>query len=245
LSTEGGHSFDDAALAAPVLAMIGALAVVCFVKLFGAVFLGTPRTDRSSHAHESGPMLIAPMLVLVACCFTIGLAPTLVVPILAKAVSAWAPEVSDAGARLTELAPLGWVSTMAIILVFALGATTILLASQLRGSNVVRGPTWGCGFAAPTPRIQYTSSSFAEMLVKLFRWALRPRTQKPKIVALFPRKTIYRQRVLDPVLDEAVLPTCYFAAEKFSWFRIFQQGKIQAYLLYIFVALVALMLCGT
>ena len=242
LKSDKGSAFAGAALVAPILAMIGALAVACFVKLFGAVFLGTPRSDHSRNAQESGLCMIGSMSMLAACCFVIGLAPTLVVPVLAKAVSAWAPELRGVESRLMVLAPLDWISVMAVVLVAGLAVTSLLLWIRLRGSVVEKNSTWGCGFVAPTPRIQYTSSSFAEMLVNLFGWALRPRTQRPKVVALFPQRTDFHSEVFDPVLDEAVLPTFRFAADKFSWFRVFQQGRIQTYLLYIFGALLALLL---
>ncbi len=92
------------------------------------------------------------------------------------------------------------------------------------------------------PRMQYTSSSFAQMLVGLFGWALRPRTRRPKDLPLFPQKTEFHSEVPDTVLDEAVLPTFRFAAWLFSWLRVFQQGSIQTYVLYIFLALIALLL---
>ncbi len=117
-----------------------------------------------------------------------------------------------------------------------------MLWLRLRHSVVAKGATWGCGYVAPTPRMQYTSSSFAQMLVGLFGWALRPRTHRPEDLPLFPQKTDFHSEVPDTVLDEAVLPTFRFGAWLFSWFRVFQQGSIQTYLLYIFVALIALLL---
>ena len=102
--------------------------------------------------------------------------------------------------------------------------------------------TWGCGYSAPTPRMQYTSSSFAQMLVGLFRWALRPRTHRPRNLPLFPQKVDFHSDVPDPVLDEAVLPAFSFGSWLFSWLRVFQQGSIQTYLLYLFLALIALLL---
>lgn len=242
LRTDGGPPFAGAALAAPVLALIGALAVTCFVKVFGAVFLGTARSDHSRHTHESGLVMLGPMIAMVVFCFCIGLAPTWVVPVLARGVSAWAPELGDVGPRLTTLAPLDWISVMALVLVAALALTGLLLSILLRGGIVETGPTWGCGYVAPTARMQYTSSSFVEMLVGLFGWALRPRTHLPKVMALFPQRTDFHSEILDPVLDEAVLPTFQFVASRFAWFRVFQQGKIQVYLLYIFGALLALLL---
>src|SRR5437899_7401270 len=41
-----------AALAAPALALVGALAVGSFVRLLGTVCAGSPRSDSSAHAHD-------------------------------------------------------------------------------------------------------------------------------------------------------------------------------------------------
>jgi hydrogenase-4 component B len=243
LENREGTSFAAAAFAAPALALIGALAAACFVKVYGAVFLGTARSDHAQHAHESTPTtMIGPMTILVAFCFLIGLAPILVAPILGKAISAWYPELKDAGPSLTALAPLGWITTMGVLLIAALLVGTVALWLRLWSSVVAKGATWGCGYIAPTPRIQYTSSSFAQMLVGLFAWALRPRTRQPVDLTLFPQKTAFQSEVPDPVLDEAVLPAFRFGGWLFSWFRVLQQGSIQTYLLYIFIALIVLLL---
>ncbi len=90
--------------------------------------------------------------------------------------------------------------------------------------------------------MQYTSSSFAQMLVGMFGWVLRPRTHQPQDLPLFPREAHFHSEVPDTVLDEVVLPAFRFGAWLFSWFRVFQQGNIQIYLLYIFLALIALLL---
>jgi hydrogenase-4 component B len=237
-----GPSFAAPAFAVPALALIGALALACFVKVYGAVFLGTARSDHARHAHESPPAMLGPMGVLVACCFLIGLAPLLIAPIIGQGVSAWAPGLKDAGPRLVALAPLGWITAMGLGLIAALLAGGTGLWLRLRHSIVAKAATWGCGYVAPTPRMQYTSSSFAQMLVGLFGWALRPRTHKPRNLPLFPQKTAFHSETPDTVLDEAVLPAFRFGAWLFSWFRVFQQGSIQTYLLYIFVALIALLL---
>jgi hypothetical protein len=80
------------------------------------------------------------------------------------------------------------------------------------------------------------------MLVGLFDWALRPRKQRPAKMALFPAPSSFHSEVPETVLDEAVLPTFRFAEWAFSWFRVVQQGSVQTYLLYIFIALMVLLL---
>jgi hydrogenase-4 component B len=222
--------------------LIGALAVACFVKAYGVVFLGTPRSEHARHPHESPPTMIFPMGVLIACCFLIGLFPRLIAPIFGQAVSAWAPDFNDAGSRLTTLAPLDWITTMGLVLIASLVAVRALLWWLVGRSPAAASPTWGCGYAAPEASMQYTSSSFAQMLVKLFGWALRPRMHKPPEMGLFPQQADFHSDVPDTVLDEAVQPFFHHAAGLFARFRIFQAGSIQAYLLYIFLALIALLL---
>jgi hydrogenase-4 component B len=90
--------------------------------------------------------------------------------------------------------------------------------------------------------MQYTSSSFAEMLVGLFAWALRPKAKPPRVMGLFPGKTSFHSEVADTVLEEAVMPSSRFLAWLASWLRVFQQGSIQAYLVYIFAILIILFL---
>jgi hydrogenase-4 component B len=242
LGTGERPGFPAAAFAAPALALIGALAVACFVKVYGVAFLGTARSEHVRHAEESRPAMLGPMGVLVACCALIGLAPALIVPFFGQAVTAWDPGLTDAGPRLAGLAPLGWIIAMGVLLLAALLAVSVVLWLRLRASGVKEGATWGCGYVAPTPRIQYTSSSFAQMLVTLFGWALRPRARRPRDLGLFPQKTDFHSEIPDTVLDEAVLPAFRFGEYLFSWFRVFQRGSIQTYLLYIFLALIALLL---
>jgi hydrogenase-4 component B len=236
------RTFAGAAFAAPGLALIGTLAVACFVKAYGAVFLGSARSEHALHAHESPPSMLVPMGVLVGCCFLIGLAPGLTAPALELGIAAWAPELREGEPRLAALAPLDWITFMGLMLIGALSLGGALLWIQLRRHPIAKGATWGCGFAAPTPRMQYTSSSFAEMLVGLFGWVLRPRTHRPRNLPLFPQTTDFYSEVPDTVLDEIVLPTFRSGAWLFSLLRVFQQGNIQTYLLYLFIALIALLL---
>jgi hydrogenase-4 component B len=242
LGGSDGSSFAAVAFAAPALALIGALAAACFVKAYGVVFLGTARTESTQRAHESPWLMIVPMAALAACCFFLGILPPLVAPILGEGISAWAPGLEDAGPRLAALAPLDWITVMGVALLAVILAAALLLWQRLRHSVVDQDTTWGCGYIAPTPRMQYTSSSFAQMLVGLFGWALRPRVHGPAALPLFPGKTAFHSEVPDPVLDEAVLPAFAAGERLFSWFRVLQQGSVQAYLLYLFLALIALLL---
>jgi hydrogenase-4 component B len=242
LKLESGRMVVSAVLAAPALALIGGLALACFVKVFGATFLGTARSAEAGHARESSFSMLAPMGVLGACCLLIGLAPQCVVSALEAAFAAWAPDLTAGAPRLATAAPVAAISATAILLAAVLLLNGGLLAFLLRRGGADRGPTWGCGYAAPTPRMQYTASSFAAMLVDLFAWVLRPRVHRPGPMATFPKSERFESHVPDAVLDEVIQPAFRHGARTLLWFRVLQQGSIQTYLLYIFLALLALLM---
>ena len=231
---DGG--FAAAALGAPALAVIGALAVACFVKVYGAVFQGEPRSAVS--ARESPRPMLAPMGVLGVLCVLIGLWPGLVAPWLDRAVRDWAPAM--AAPSLATVAPFGWVSLLGLALVALTGLGAWAL--RAKAAAAPSAGTWDCGFAAPTPRIQYTASSFAQMLVDLFAWVLRPRTHRPHIAGVHPRGAAFKSHIDDTVLDRAVLPLAHRMERALVRLHFLQSGRAQTYVLYVLLTAVALLL---
>jgi hypothetical protein len=104
--------------------------------------------------------------------------------------------------------------------------------------------TWGCGFAAPTARMQYTGSSFAALLLARFSWAIRPRGVPPRIVGPFPGPAELHTEVPDPVLDLGLLP----AARGWVWLathaRSLYLRRVQFQMLLVVVTLVAFIAWG-
>ena len=113
----------------------------------------------------------------------------------------------------------------------------------LAGRRVERAVTWDCGYAAPTPRMQYTASSFARPLVQLFRLFLQPRDEIHPPRGLFPQQAclhthtpdLFRRYVYEPAVP-AALPGL---ASKLHWL---QEGRIQIYVLYIAVTILVLLI---
>ena len=169
----------------------------------------------------------------------IGLAPFLVVGWLDRAVSAWAPGTTQ---TLESLVPLQWVSLAggALALVFALA--TLLQRRWMRGAQTA--VTWDCGYAAASPRIQYTGSSSSQTLVELFSWLLRPVRLAPKLTELFAKHLHYRSAVPDLVLDRGLIPASKYAGRILPWIRMLQQGRTQIYLLYILLTATLMLLLG-
>ena len=225
-------------LALAALAMIGALAAACFAKVYGVVFQGRARSPEAARAEEAAPSMRAPMGVLACACLGIGAAPLLLAPALARA----AAEVAGSPGpwALGSLAHLGVLSALAL----PLAAVAVLLWtwSRRRGARSTGQPTWDCGYAADSPRIQYTASSFADGLVGGLRYVLWPKERRPKLRALFPGVRGYHSHVPDPVLERAAEPGLELAARALGVLRFLQGGHLALYLLYILVTLVVLFL---
>jgi hydrogenase-4 component B len=226
------------AFAAPALALVGALAVACFVKVYGVAFLGEPRSDHARRAHESGPSMLAPMAVLTTLCVFIGFGAPLIAPVLERAVTDWVSEWSGMRRQLVELAPLGWISIAAFATLGATAAAAMLLNVRIRArARASSAVTWDCGYARPTATMQYTSSSFGEVLVGFFAWALRPHAHRPHLTAVFPRPDGFHSHVPETVLDRMVLPFTRVVGRTFQGMRWIQHGSVHRRLLYNLVTL--------
>jgi hydrogenase-4 component B len=240
------------ALAAPVLAATGALAVACFVKVVGIVFLGTPRSAAAGEAHESPAAMLAPMAVLAAGCALLGIAPGLVAPALERASAVWAGAGSGGSGApalpaLAALVPFGWVSGGALGLVALAGLLLAAVLPVCRRGRLRQPelPTWDCGFAvsdAGAPRLQYTASSFADWITSSFAWALRPRERLPQIDRLFPAPASFDAHVEDTVLERLLRPAGRRTQTAAAWFRSLPQGQLQRYIVYIVAVLVPLLI---
>jgi hydrogenase-4 component B len=235
------------ALPAPVLAASGALVVACFVKVVGIVFLGTARSAAAAEAHESPSTMLAVMALLAALCALLGVAPALVVPALESAVAVWARGTLSApfsGPALATLAPLAWVSGGAVLVVAFAGLLALVLLPVSRRARRRQPalPTWDCGYASSSPRVQYTGSSFSEIVTSRFAWALRPREQRPVIDRSFPARAAFRSQVEDTVLDRFLLPRVARIRRVAARIRAFHHGKLQEYVLYMVAAIAVLLL---
>jgi len=229
--------------AVPALALTGALALACFTKVFGAVFLGEPRTERAGTCAESGPAILFPIGVLSVCCLWIGLFPRSVLPVLGSVIRQWDPGMSVPGGTVLEGVPWGVFTGTGLLLLVALGLGQWWLRKGRRGFGVpARVSTWDCGFIQPSPSIQTSASSYAQTLVDMFQWVLWPIRRRKGGDGFFPKGESYATHVPETVLDRGVLPLLRGIRWILKWFKVLQPGYVQVYVLYILLALVALIL---
>ncbi len=231
-----------AALVAPVLALVGGLAVITFVKLYGIIFLGAPRSAAASHSHEAKGLMTAPMVLLAVGCLVAGMVPPLLARLVAPVVMFYGGLDGEAVARVigqVPLVPLTGATILLAILGAALGAFYLL---RLRRLPCTRGTTWGCGYLEPTTRMQYTGTSFSEMAVNLLGVLAAPRRVGPGLTGeSFPRTARFHYAVTETVLDRVLTPLFHWTGLAFSYVRILQHGRLHIYVLYIFATLCVLM----
>jgi len=232
-----------AALAAVALAMTGALAVACFVKVLGAVFLGAPRSEAAEHAHEPSATMMAPMAALACGCAGLGLFPLAAAPLLESATRAW---TSQAGTgSLAAAAPLGRLTLAGFALAGLVAVLLLVLKVALRPQTVREGLTWDCGYARPTARMEYTGSSFGDFLVELTTFLLWPKKFRTSLRGLFPRPSGFKSVVPDTVLDRLVVPAFRAIGQRLPRLRVLQQGQTHVYVLYILIVMIVLLVwCG-
>jgi hydrogenase-4 component B len=219
-----------------LLAMTGALALACFIKACGVVFLGAARTNASARAHECGPMMRGPMLALAGSCVAIGLAPLVFWPAVARAASAWNP----AWAGLEAPPSLGTIGVANVALTVIAIAAVSLLWRRTRKNGLRRALTWDCGYAAPSARMQYTAGSFAGIITEWFAWILRPLRHRQIPDGAFPADASFEEHTPETVLEQLIEPAGAGALQVAMVARRLQHGRLQAYLLYIVLGLAAL-----
>jgi len=245
VSTGGAIAVPLFALVAG-LALIGGLAVACFTKAFGIVFLGEPRSEHVSRAHEADWTMRLPMLLLAAGCVLIGLFAPVVVGSLKTVLESLTtlPPAVVSGNLAATTSPLSFVVLGAVIFLALLTVLVLLRRNLLARRRVEADVTWGCGYAQPTARMQYTASSFAQPLTDLFGLLLGTKKKITPPRGIFPEEATLKTVTPDISSEEMYRPIFERVNEWLSQLRWVQHGKVQLYVLYIAVTLIVLLIWG-
>jgi hydrogenase-4 component B len=223
-----------AVVGAAGLGLIGGLALACFTKVDGVVFLGRPRSPTSARATERGLASVGPMLALAGGCLVLGLYPALAVQPATNVALALAGATASAGPGLAELgAALPFVSLLGLGLLGVAALLWLARARLLAKAPAESAVTWACAGAPLTPRMQYTASSYAAPLLGAFRPLAG--------VGAHVDATTFHSHVIDLVLDGIVLPVWHRLGRVAQEARLFQAGRLRWYLAYVIVTLLALL----
>ena len=221
------------------LALIGGLAVVCFVKVVGTVFLGNARSAQASAARDPSLAMEFPMATLAVFCLGLGVFPSLVLDRLME-ITSFLPSAGAGGVAVPAAG--GKPFTVAIALAIAIGGLSLLRTFLLRRNGQRAGGTWGCGFPYATPRMQYTASSFADPILHVFQGILRPHTtRKERLSGRFLLEVEHETHFHDLLENGLYLPVYRLFVQAAFQARRLHPGYIHLYLGYILGAVVLLL----
>jgi len=224
-----------------VLALCAGMAAAAFAGARGVVFLGEPRGEAAGAAHEAPAAMRWPMLLLSGLGLLLGLGAPLLLNLALLALRPALPEAVELAAP--ALTALTWSSAGFGLLLALLAGLAGLRRWLLSGRDVRTGPTWDCGYAAPTARIQYTYTSFAQPLADMFQALTGPRGATTRAHGLFPSRVGYAAEARDRFLA-GFLALFRFADSRLEALHRLQQGQVHVYVLYIAATLVGLLAWG-
>ncbi|MCD9879157.1 proton-conducting transporter transmembrane domain-containing protein [Streptomyces guryensis] len=239
-------------LSVALIALSAGIAAAAFVKALGVGFFARPRSDEAASAREASPLMIAGMGLLAAACVALALVPGLLGDGLDRAVSAvglpGTGAVSGGGVRVrladisASLSPLWVVAALAAALMVAAGLPR-LYGRRRRRANA---RLWDCGGGAPTPRMAYTATSFAEPLQRVFDDVLAPEQDlnvtPVRESAYLVERVRFQRRVPDRIEHRLYEPVLRGLAGAGQAARRLAGGSVHLYLGYGFVGLVVLLL---
>jgi len=240
-------------IGAAMLALTGALAAACFIKVYGVTFLGRWRGHHAKHIHEIGwPMRIG-MMMAGAACLGLGLIPTIAIGWLDTV-----PAMLVHGRLAPSAGKFGWVwlapisfnrasySGPIVLLGIVFVIVLVFAALHLKNRTVRRAPIWDCGFKKLTPRMQYNATSFAMPIRRIFGYLFDIR-ESSRIVGShghieLPHSIHYNLRVRDRIWGLIYKPIITAAFAISRGLGRLQHGRIQFYLLYSFLTIIVLMI---
>jgi hydrogenase-4 component B len=232
-----------------LLALAAAFAAACFVRAFGATYLGRARTAAAAQAVEADRWSLAAMLVCAALCLLAGLLPGIVVDWLQPAVTALV------AGHMPPQASIPWLSIVPVsasrssyngLLLFGFvtaSASLAVVAIHCFASRTVRkAPPWDCGYPSLGVVAQYSATSLAQPIRRVFATMTFVAHEQVEIPPPGdPRPAILRRFLCDPVWDFMYAPVASAVGASATLLNHIQFFTIRRYLSFVFAALIVLL----
>ena len=239
-------------LAVGVVALTAGLGAATFVKAFGVGFLARARSPRAAAATEGPVAMRLAMAGAAAVCAVLAVAPVIAagpVTHVLRGLPAVADSAPLAGSDVTlRLAGIAGSMSPLLIVVGLLGAGGVaaVLVRWVGGARPRRRAlVWGCGGTRLSPRMEYTATSFAEPLTRVFDDVLRPEHDvlvTPYAESRYLVESVQvRQQVPDRLEARLYPPLLAAAARWGDRSRAVANGSVHRYLAYGFFGLLVLL----
>lgn len=226
------------------LSIIGGLSILTFTKTFGTIFLGTQRQPLHHKPHEVSKLMLIPQYFIVVAMLSVAIFPQFYLQIIGNLLSGLNRNIISAPpAAFSDytsiMQSISWYSLLLIGIVLLFWGIRKL---TLREKPQVIGTTWGCGYTAGTPKIQYTGKSFSKSLSKMFNAIVIERKQFEELKSgeIFPEDKTYNSHYHDFFEFRFIKIITNRLIYSANYFRFIQNGRIQSYVLYGIVFIMAI-----
>jgi len=218
------------------LSVIGGLSILTFTKSFGTVFLGNARKQLPVEPHEVSLQMLVPQYAIIALMISVAIFPAFYLQVIGNVIMSLTKGViiPQPAGFTNYLSILQNISNYSILFICIVGIFWGIRYKLLSTRSKVIQPTWGCAYAAPTSKIQYTGKSFSKTLSKMFNFIVIERKQYTELKAgeIFPEERkhashyhdFFEFRFIHVITNQLI-----YAA---NYFKFIQNGRIQSYVLY-------------
>jgi formate hydrogenlyase subunit 3/multisubunit Na+/H+ antiporter MnhD subunit len=225
------------------LAFIGGLAIFCFTKAFGIVFLGKARETDISEVTEVKWYSLFPQFLIFACILFIGLFPQIALKPFYFVVQNNFAILNSIGGELPSnvsiMQNVGLASGIFILVLLVLYFVKKIFTAK---KTITESETWGCGYSGDAPKAQYTATSYAENYSFIAKGILNTTTKFHEIppTAIFPKERSFETESEDIIENKVFHRFVKSSGHLFERFAVIQTGNTQHYILYAFVMIIVL-----
>ena len=226
------------------LSMIGGISLLTFTKTFGTVFLGSPRQKLEHEPVEVSFLMLLPQYIIIAAILFVAFRPGYFIGLTGIIVNTLNFHVF----AFNDLNVQGYVSVLKSISLSSVVLIAIVVFVYTIRWLITRrhekkySATWGCGYTVPNVRMQYTGKSFSKSFGKLFNFILIEKKRYDEISGseIFPDSRKYHSHYLDIFEVKIIDPVIGLITRFIDLFQFIQNGKIQAYVVYGIVFILAI-----
>lgn len=228
------------------LSIIGGISILAFTKTYGTIFLGSPRQKLEHEPEEVSFLMLLPQYIIVFLMFLIAFLPGYFINILGVVLNGSVSDaiIFDPALLLSYTGVMTSISIASCIFLLIISIMFFIRKRVVRQSEERIDSTWGCGYSAPHPGMQYTGKSFSKSFGKLLNFMIIEKKGYREIERneTFPETRKYRSFYLDFFENKIIDPVLMLITRFMNLFQFIQNGKIQAYVIYGIVFILAIFL---
>jgi formate hydrogenlyase subunit 3/multisubunit Na+/H+ antiporter MnhD subunit len=228
------------------LSIIGGVSILTFSKTFGTIFLGSPRKELAHEPKEVSFLMLLPQYVTIILMITIAFVPSIFIKLTGNIVNGSFGinmNMSDPNLK-SYFEVLSNISLISLSFILIIVVIYLLRFFLTRKSEKTYSSTWGCAYVAPNTKMQYTGKSFSKTLGKLTSFMVVEEKTYDEIATpeIFPNNRSYKSFYSDLFELKIINPAIKQLKNFINLFQFVQNGKIQAYVIYGIVFILAIFL---